>query len=432
MGNRHRPDPRQGLAMPTYGLIDGNSFYCSVERAFAPELRDKPLIVLSNNDGCAIARTPEAKDLGIGMGDPWHLIKQRPECRSVLWRSSNYALYGDASRRVYEILIARVPQVEPYSIDEMFLDLHGLPDLETFCRRLRADVRQLAKIPTCIGIGPSKTIAKLANKIAKNDPSLEGVCDLRDAEERARHYATLPIGEVWGIGRRAAPKLTAIGAATIADFTAMEPRAVRDLLTVTGARVQAELRGQSCLPLSLAPPTRQGIAVTRTFGRPVETWAELREAIATYTARAAEKVRTEGLEVGHLAVFAHTSPHNGDPWHSTQRSAGIEPTADTPVLIGEAVRLLQAAWRPGFRYFKAGVLFSALTPAGQQSRLFARRDPARSVRAMVALDAVNARWGRGTLRPASIGAVRSWEARRQHLSPRYTTQAGEILIGRAF
>ena len=144
--------------MPTFGLIDGNSFYCSVERAFAPELRGKPLIVLSNNDGCAIARTPEAKALGIAMGEPWHLIKNRPECRAVLWRSSNYALYGDMSRRVYDVLTERVPQVEPYSIDEMFLDLAGISDLETFCRRLRDDVRRLAKIPSCIGIGPTKTL----------------------------------------------------------------------------------------------------------------------------------------------------------------------------------------------------------------------------------------------------------------------------------
>ena len=207
---------------------------------------------------------------------------------------------------------------------------------------------------------------------------------------------------------------------------------VRDFLTVTGARVQAELRGLSCLPLSLAAPTRQGIAVTRTLGRPVETWAELREAVASYTTRAAEKLRQEGLEVSHLAVFAHTSPHNGDPWHSSQRSARIEPTADTPALIGEAVRLLRAGWQPGFRYFKAGVMFTELAPATSQTTLFASRDPARSARAMAALDAVNARWGRGTLRPASSGLVHGWAARQQRLSPRYTTQAGEILIGTAF
>jgi DNA polymerase V len=419
--------------MPVFGLIDGNSFYCSAERAFDPTLWDRALVVLSNNDGCAIARTAEAKACGIAMGEPWHLIKQRPACSDVLWRSSNYPLYGDMSRRVYDVLIERVPQVEPYSIDEMFLDLAGLPDLTRFCRRLRDDVRQIAKIPTCIGIGPTKTIAKLANRIAKKQAELAGVCDLRDAADRKRLYANQPVTDVWGIGSRAAAKLAAAGTATIADFIAMDPRIVRDMLTVVGARVQAELRGMSCLPLSLAAPTRQGIAVTRTFGRPVQTLTELREAIATYTTRAAEKLRSEGLEVGHLSVFAHTSPHNGDPWHSAQHGAVIEPTADTPALIGEAVRLLQAGWRPGYRYFKAGVMLAALTPARQQTSLFATRDPVRSAQAMAALDAVNARWGRGTLRPASTGFVRpSWGAKQQKLSPRYTTQATEMLKATAF
>ncbi|MCF3948190.1 Y-family DNA polymerase [Acidiphilium iwatense] len=418
--------------MPVFGLIDGNSFYCSAERAFAPELRGKPLVVLSNNDGCAIARTPEAKACGIGMGEPWHLIKNRPECRAVLWRSSNYSLYGDMSRRVYDVLTERVPQVEPYSIDEMFLDLAGLPNLESFCRRLRDEVRQVTKIPTCIGIGPTKTIAKLANRIAKNRAEMGGVCDLRDAHDRRRHYQDLTAGDVWGIGSKAAAKLATAGTVTIADFIAMEPRAVRDLLTVTGARVQAELRGLSCLPLSLMAPTRQGIAVTRTFGRPVETWAEIREAVATYTTRAAEKLRAEGLEAGHMAVFAHTSPHNDDPWHSAQRGSVIEPTADTAALIGEAVRLLQAGWRPGYRYFKAGVMLTALAPVARQASLFATRDPARSALAMEALDAVNARWGHGTLRPASTGIVRPWGARQQRLSPRYTTRADEMMIGQAF
>jgi DNA polymerase V len=418
--------------MPVFGLIDGNSFYCSAERAFAPELRGKPLVVLSNNDGCAIARTPEAKACGIAMGEPWHLIQKRPACKAVLWRSSNYAVYGDMSRRVYEVLADRVPQVEPYSIDEMFLDLAGIPNLNKFCRKLRDDVRQLAKIPTCIGIGPTKTIAKLANRVAKNRPELVGVCDLRDAGERARLYKLTPASDVWGIGGRTALKLERLGVITIADFIRLDPRATRDTLTVVGARVQAELRGQSCLPLTLMAPTRQGIAVTRTFGRTVETWHEMREAIAAYTTRAAEKLRDESLEVSHLSVFAHTNPHNGDPWYSGQRAANIEPSSDTLALIGEAVRLLQTIWRPGFRYSKAGVMFTDLAAASRQTGIFLTRDPARSAKTMSALDAINTRFGRGTLRPASTGIVRPWGARQQQLSPRYTTQIGEILIAQAF
>ena len=418
--------------MPTFALIDGNSFYCSAEQAFAPELRAKPLVVLSNNDGCAIARSPEAKALGIKMGEPWHLFRKRPGSQAVAWRSSNYALYGDMSRRVYDVLTERVPAVEPYSIDEMFLDLTGIADLDRFCRDLRRDVRQLAKIPTCIGIGPTKTLAKLANRIAKNTPALGGVCDLQCPADRAAYFTMLPVADVWGIGNRAAAKLACAGIETIADFVSHDPQAVRDLLTVTGARVHAELRGVSCLPLSLMAPTRQGIAVTRTFGSLIETWQGLREALTSYTARAAEKLRAEGLEAGQIAVFAHTNPHNGDPWYSAQRAAEIEPTADTGALIGEAVRLLRAAWRPGFRYFKAGVMLNELTPAGQQPGLFSSRDKVKSAAAMAAMDAINARFGREMMRMASTGTARPWRARQQQLSPRYTTRADEILIGRAF
>ena len=301
--------------MCTFGLIDGNSFYCSAERAFAPELRGQPMIVLSNKDGCAIARTPEAKARGIKMGAPWHLIRSRPECRDVRWFSSNYALYGDMSRRVYEVLAGQVPRVEPYSIDEMFLDLDLPPDVDlpTFCASLRATVRQLAKIPTCIGIGPTKTIAKLANGVAKDRPELEGICDLRDPQVRARLYAELSVGEVWNVGGRTAEKLERQGVRTIADFTALDPRAVRDLLTVVGTRVQAELRGTSCLSLSLLVPARKGLAVTRTFGRAVTEWPELREAVAAYATRAGEKLRLGGLQATVMTVFVHTTRTTATP-----------------------------------------------------------------------------------------------------------------------
>jgi DNA polymerase V len=392
--------------MPVFGLIDGNSFYCSAERAFAPELRGIPLVVLSNNDGCAIARTTEAKAMGIKMGEPWHLALRRPECKQIEWRSSNYPLYGDMSRRMYEILTANVPQVEPYSIDEMFLDLTGIPDLEVLCRRLRDDVRRLAKIPTCVGIGPTKTIAKLANRIAKDNFALRGICDLRDDAMRAACYTESPISMVWGIGGKTVEKLNRLGISSIADFVRLNSEQVRELLTVTGARVQAELRGQSCIPLTLMPAPRQAIAVTRSFGRQITLWGELREAIAAFATRAAEKLRADGLEAGQLSVFAHTNPHNGDDWYSGSRAARIEPTADTMALIGEAVRLLRAFWRPEFRYFKAGIMLGDLAPARQQAGLFSTRDIIKSARAMAALDSVNARFGSGTLRPAATGMIK--------------------------
>ncbi|MBI0436008.1 Y-family DNA polymerase [Roseomonas sp. KE0001] len=416
----------------TYGLIDGNSFYCSCERAFAPVLQRVPVVVLSNNDGCAIARTPEAKALGIKMGDPWHLVRKRPELRGVHWYSSNYALYGDMSRRVYQVLAERVPRVEPYSIDEMFLDLDVPQPLPAFCAGLREAVRQVAKIPTCVGWGPTKTIAKLANGIAKDFPELGGLCDLTDPEERAGWYARLPVGEVWGIGGRTVEKLQRLGVETIADFVALDARMTRDLLTVVGGRVQAELRGISCLPLQLMAATRKGIACTRSFGQPVTRWEDMREAVAAFAARAAEKLRAEGLDACHLTVFLHTNPHDGSPWHSAQRTARIEPTGDTRDLIGEALRLLTPLWRDGFRYFKAGVMLNDLAPQRQQARLFPSRDPVRSAKAMTAMDAINSRFGRGTLRPLATGITRPWATRAQRLSQRFTTRLEEILRAESF
>ncbi len=419
----------------TFGLIDGNSFYCSCERAFAPKLRGRAVVVLSNNDGCAIARTAEAKAAGIRMGDPWHLARNRPEVRAarVEWFSSNYALYGDMSRRMYQVLAERVPRVEPYSIDEMFLDLDVPGDVLALARELRAAVRRVAKMPTCIGIGPTKTIAKLANALAKDTPDLDGVCDLRDERERARWYERLPVSEVWGIGHRTTDKLAALGVDTVARFLAMPQRDARALLTVLGTRVQAELRGVSCLPLAEVAPSRKGVAVTRSFGRPVTAWAEMREAAAHHAARAGEKLRAEGLVAGRMAVFLHTNPHNGEPWHSAQHGGRIEPTADTGALIGEAVRMLRPLWRQGYRYFKVGVLLDDLRDAATEPRsLFPTRDPAKSARLMAALDAVNARFGRGTLRPLATGLARPWGTRHARLSPRYTTRADELMEAKAW
>lgn len=418
----------------TYGLIDGNSFYCSVEAAFDPRLRNVPLIVLSNNDSCAVARSASAKALGVKMGDPWHLVRHKPEYAEVQWLSSNYSLYADASRRFYQVLCDRLPRVEPYSIDEMFLDL-DLPvgDLVAFCRDLRDEVRRLAKVPTCVGIGTTKTIAKIGNVLAKTRPRHDGVCDLRDPGVREAVYREVPVGEVWGIGGRTEAKLARLGVATVADFVALDPALVRGLLTVTGARTQAELRGVSCLPLSLAPAARKGVAVTRCFGRLVTAWADMREAVSAHAARAGEKLREQDLVAGHMAVFLHTHPHNGDPWYSAGHGGRIEPTSDTIALIGEAARMLRPLWREGHAYFKVGVTLSDLAPAADRPRmLFATRDPARSARLMAALDGVNARHGRDTLRVLATGTARSWGTRHGRLSRRYTTRLGEILEANAW
>jgi DNA polymerase V len=416
-----------------FALIDGNSFYCSCERAFDPTLRGKPVAVLSNNDGCAIARTTEAKDLGLKMGEPWHLASKRSELKPVIWMSSNYALYGDMSRRMYEVLVASAPAVDPYSIDEMFLDLAGLPnDHAVFAATMRERVRKIAKIPTCVGIGPTKTIAKLANKVAKGERNGAGVCDFADEAVRKRAYPTIGLGDVWGLGPASVNKLKRRGIESVADFVALPNDEVRELLTVVGARTHAELMGTLCFPFAVAPSTRKSLAVTRSFGRPVTNWIEMEQAIASYATRAAEKLRRHKLVASAMQVFVRTNEFNSDPRYSNQATFEVEPSADTLQLIADALRAGKRLWRDGFRYAKAGVVLLDLKPRDDLPQtLFPSRDPEVSARLMAALDAVNIRYGRRTLAPAIAGVQQGWSMRRQRLSPRYTTHLDEVLEVRA-
>ncbi|QQQ18131.1 Y-family DNA polymerase [Brevundimonas vitis] len=411
-----------------FGLIDGNNFYVSCERAFDPSLTGKPVIVLSNNDGCAIARSAEAKALGIKMGEVWHLSKRKPEYRDVVAKSSNYALYGDMSRRVFEVLSDHFARVEPYSIDEMFLDLTAFARVD-YCRRVRDRVRRITKIPTCVGIGPTKTLAKLANKHAK---TATGVSDFGDIDIRREAFATMPIDEIWGVGRANQTKLNDLGVFTVEQFAALPSASVRKLMTVTGQRTHAELNGVSCLPLTLAPDQKQTAAVTRMFGRPVETWTDMREALAVHAGRAAEKCRQHGLVASAMQVFFHTHPHNGDPWYHGQRSFEIEPTADSFAIINQAVAAGRSMWKPDTRYAKAGVILLDLQAQQDAPRdLLPTVDPVRAEKLMTALDAVNARFGRGTLRPGGIRQVTPWSTRANNRSSRYTTRIEELMEVRA-
>jgi len=410
-------------------LIDGNSFYCSCERAFDPRLRGKPIVVLSNNDGCAIARTQEAKDLGVRMGEPYHLARQRPGLSSVIWKSSNYALYGDMSRRMYEVLCQHVAAVEPYSIDEMFLDLAGERDPVAMSVAVRDAVLKATKIPTCVGIGPTKTIAKLANAVAKKDGCGNGVVDLSDAAVRAAHYPGLPVGKVWGIGPAATVKLAAHGIGTIAEFIALADDDIRKLLSIVGLRTAWELRGIACAPLSQTSPTRKSLAVTRSFGRSVEHRDQLLDAIASYATRAGEKLRRHGLVAAAMQVFVMTNRFaKSDPQYANQVTFDIEPSADTFALVAIATRAARQLWREGYRYAKAGVVLLDLAPAAiQPMDLLPSRDPVRSAALMRTLDAVNGRYGRGTLRPGTVAGKPDWSMRRANVSPRYTTCIDEIL-----
>ncbi|MFT8440198.1 Y-family DNA polymerase [Acetobacter fabarum] len=413
-----------------YGLIDCNSFYCSCQRAFDPELKHRPVVVLSNNDGCAIARTAEAKQLGIKMGEAWHLVRNERKLSDVRWFSSNYPLYADMSRRVYQVLLDYSPRVEPYSIDEMFLDLSGFSNaLHAHCGAMRQAVQQITKVPTCVGWGPTKTIAKLANGLAKDRPELEGLCDLTDPQTRQRFYRNVSVGEVWGVGRRLLPKLHYAGIRTIEQFVEAKPAQIRKIMAITGLRLQAELQGESCLQIAEMAEARKGMACTRSFGRPITTYDEMHEAITGFATRAAEKLRAEDLDAAHIAVFIQTNRHKRDDgWYANQFSISCEPTNDTFTICRHASRLLKQIWLKGYRYAKAGVMLNDLAPHGQQGTLFSmtRTEPTHE-NLLAAMDGINQKFGSGTLFPLSAGIKRDWRPRQAMLSARYTTRLEEIM-----
>lgn len=411
-------------------LIDGNSFYCSCERVFDPRLEKRPVIVLSNNDGCAVARTAEAKALGIAMGQPWFQIKNLCREKGVVAFSSNYALYGDLSRRMNVIYDRFSPDVELYSIDESFVlgdqNLSEKARLE-WAADLRATTRNWTGIPTCVGIGPTKTLAKLANKAAKKLPG--GICDLTDPAERERVMAGFPIADVWGIGPASQAKLAHLGIEFAAQVKDMDPRLARSLMTVTGERLVRELNGDPAIELELVAPQRKGCAVTRSFGQKVTSIHEMEQAVASYAMRLAEKLRRHDLATDHLQVFMHTSRfRQDDPQRSASTTIDLpEATNDTLLLVSAATRAVRRIWVDGFRYAKAGVITSDLVrPSQAQRALFDGLDHARSGKVMAALDAVNARFGRHTLVPASVGFARSSATRFEMRSPRYTTRWEEL------
>ncbi|MBF0680832.1 MAG: Y-family DNA polymerase [Devosia sp.] len=418
--------------MTALALIDGNSFYCSCERVFDPKLEKRPVIVLSNNDGCAVARTAEAKALGIQMGAP--MFKIRDICRqgNVAVFSSNYALYGDMSRRMNSVYQGFSPDVEIYSIDESFLDVEHLPirDRTAWASDLRATTRQWTGIPTCVGIGPTKTLAKLANKAAKKLPS--GVLDLSDERVRADVMATFPIGDVWGIGRASQEKLAHLGIEYADQVRDMDPKLARQLMTVVGERIIHELNGRPAIALETVAPQRKGCAVTRSFGSRVTHKGEMEQAVAGYATRLGEKLRRHGLATDHVTVFMHTSPFADDPQRSVSMTVDIpEATNDSLQLIKAAKRAVDGLWKSGFRYSKAGIITQDLVPPAERQRaLFDGLDHERAAKVMAAMDEANRRWGSATVVPAAtMGSAKkkqTFTTKFEMRSPRFTTRWEEL------
>lgn len=416
--------------MPLYALVDCNNFYVSCERLFDPRLANKPVIVLSNNDGCAVSRSAEAKALGIKMGVPLFKIKDLVRSARVVVRSSNYALYGDISARVDGVLSRFSPRIENYSIDESFLDLSDLPaatDPVALGRMIRATVLQWTGIPTCVGLGPTKTLAKLANHIAKTSPEVHGVYRL-DPDRADTVLARIDVGEVWGMGRASVGRLNGIGVYTALDLKQLDPKQARDVLTVVGERTVQELNGIPCLALELEPAPKKATAVTRSFGKAVTHYRQMEEAVCFYAARAGEKLRHAKQECRHVTVYIRTNAFNDDPKYSASRSVTLPvPSNDSRILMDHALFLLKAIWRDGYRYAKAGIILNELVAeqTGQSDLFHARSRPANTA-VMHVMDQLNKRMGRGTVYHAATGIKRDWSLRADHRSPDYTTRWSDL------
>jgi DNA polymerase V len=412
-------------------LVDCNNFYASCERVFQPALRGKPVVVLSNNDGCVIARSNEAKALGIEMGAPWHLNREKFSGAGVIVKSSNYTLYGDMSARVMKALLSFSPVLEIYSIDEAFLGLEGFEDrLEDHARTLRATVLQWTGIPVSVGVAPTKTLAKVANRLAKKDPASQGVRVLMATADQERALAQLELTDLWGVARRLSGRLRMQGVATPLALRNADPKQVRQTFGVVGERIVRELRGESCIGIEEVASSRKSLIASRSFGRPVETLTEMQEAVAAYASRAAEKMRRQNLATANLIVFVETNPfRKQDQQYRASQSAQLPiATADTGRLVAAALGALVAIWRDGYKYKKAGVMLLDLAPAtALQGSLFAAPDSRGSQARMQALDVINRRYGRGTLVIGAAGVKSAWRLRREHVSKNYTTSWSELL-----
>jgi DNA polymerase V len=422
------------MAASIFALVDCNTFYVSCERVFQPRLECHPVVVLSNNDGCIIARSNEAKALGLAMGDPYHLNRETLTRHGVDIFSSNYALYGDMSRRVMETLTAEAPEVEIYSIDEAFLNLAGLEwrGLTDYARRLQAMVRRHTGIPVSIGIGPTKVLTKIANHLAKAHPDAGGVFDLA-AVDMDQALAGVDVGDVWGIGQRWATWLKGQGIYTALDLKRADAKAIRRKMTVVGERLVYELNGQSCLPLELVHPPRKGVTVSRSFGRTLTQPEPITEALLHFVGRAGEKLRRQRLMTAHVMVFVMTNRFSTTrPFYGQSATMRLPyPTDYTPDLIRAAVQLLERIYRPGFHYQKCGVMLMDLSPAAYHRwDLFDTRDQARQARLMRALDSLNADHGARTVYVGSLGNQPAWAMRQAFRSPRYTTNWKELPVVR--
>lgn len=414
-----------------FALIDCNAFYVSCERVFNPKLNNQPVVALSNNDGCIIARSKEAKALGIKMGVPLFKVRDIIKKEKVHVFSSNYTLYGDMSRRVMNIIAEFTNDIEIYSIDEAFIGLDGVPgDIEKYGHKIRKTVLQHTGIPVSIGIANTKTLAKVANHIAKDDSSFLGVCSLLKFKNIDKLLSSIAVGEVWGIGRQLSKKLNMHGIYNVQQLKNIEDYRIRKMMSINGLKTVTELRGVSCLPLEEVRATRKSCCTSRSFGQSLQELEDIQQAIAIFSRRAAERIRSEKLLASNVSVFLRTSPFDKkNKYYFNSSSIHLSvPTNDTIEIVKAASRITRQIFKLGYLYQKAGVLLSGFYNEGEEPvDLFSANYKIRD-NLMETIDSINNRFGGDTIKVASEQHLGTWTQKKEKCSPNYTTNIDTLLV----
>ena len=414
-----------------FALIDCNAFYVSCERVFNPKLNNRPVVALSNNDGCIISRSKEAKALGIKMGVPLFKVKDIVEKEKVVVFSSNYTLYADMSRRVMNIISSSSPYTEIYSIDEAFVELSSLPiDYESYAHQLRQTILQHTGIPVSIGIASTKTLAKVANHKAKKDDSLNGVCSLVNYNNIDQILELTEVGDVWGVGRRLSKKLINHGIHNAKLLKNCSDSWIRKMMSVNGLKTITELRGISCIPLEEYSMTRKSCCTTRSFGKLLTNLEDIEQAVTTFARRAAERIRSESLAASCVSVFVRTNPFDKkSAYYSNAASRTLShPTHDSITIIETALLLTKRIFKNNYQYKKAGVLLSGLCDESEIQETLFEKNYNQNSDLMSAIDAINYRYGRDTLQMASECKVGNWKQKRENCTRNYTTQIDRLLL----
>lgn len=410
-----------------FALVDCNNFYATCEKVFRPDLSGKPIIVLSNNDGCVVARSAEAKAIGIKMGVPAFQIAEAIRRYDIEVFSSNYSLYADISHRVMRILGDLAPGLEIYSIDEAFLDVRGIRDLQGFGKKIRQTVQKWTGITVSVGIAQTKTLAKIATHGAKKYPATGGVVELTDRARQQKLMGLMPVNEVWGIGRKLTQKLESLGIRTALDLAETDAQSMRRLFNVVVARAISELQGTPCLDLEEVRSPKKEIVSSRSFSKRITTIEDMRQAVSQYTERACRKLREERQFARSISVFIHTSPFATKPGYSNFcRASAAFHTGDTLVFCKLSAKILEQIWRNGFEYSRAGVMLSDFSSTLTRQRTFFDKPEKDNRSLMAAIDRINNTVG--SINVAATGIQQSWTMKREKLSPAYTTKWKDIPV----